>query len=267
MEQQVNIRTLFKKKAEGKKITMVSTYDYISAKLCDEVGIDCLLVGDSLGMVFQGLGSTLPVTLEEMIYHAKAVRRACKRAFVIVDMPFMSYQVSVDKAVENCGRVIKETSANAVKLEGGEEIAQIVQRLVSIGIPVVGHVGMTPQSVHALGGFRVVGRTEEERERVIRDFKALESAGVFMIVLESIPRALSKELTQSSKSITIGIGAGPDCDGQVLVFHDLVGLTEDKKPKFVKRYAEGYKIFKSALEEYKREVEEGLFPSEEESYG
>ena len=267
MEQQVNLRYLFKKKSEGRKITMVSTYDYLSAKLCDEVGIDCVLVGDSLGMVFQGLDTTLHVTLDEMIYHAKVVRRACKRSLVIVDMPFMSYQVSVEKAIENCGRVMKETGANAVKLEGGEEIAETVFRLVRIGIPVVGHVGMTPQSVHALGGFRVVGRVEEERERVLKDFKVLEDAGAFMVVLESIPRDLTREITSSSKALTIGIGAGPECDGQVLVFHDLVGLTQDKKPKFVKRYADGYQLFKNALETYKKEVEEGLFPSERETYG
>ncbi len=265
--QPVNIRTLLKKKKEKKKITMVSTYDYISAKLCDEVGIDCVLVGDSLGMVFQGLNTTLHVTLEEMIYHTKTVKRACTRSFVIADMPFMSYQVSLEKAIENCGRVIKETGANAVKLEGGQEIAELVYKLVNIGIPVVGHVGMTPQSVNVLGGFRVVGKVQEERERILKDFKALESAGAFMIVLESIPRDICAEISKSSKSITIGIGAGPECDGQVLVFHDLVGLTQDKKPKFVKRYVDGYSIFKTALMNYKREVEEGIFPSEEEIYG
>ncbi len=263
----ITVRSLFKKKQEGKKIVMVSTYDYISAKLCYQVGIDCILVGDSLGMVFQGQDTTLPVSLEEMIYHTKAVRRGAKNAFVIVDMPFMSYQVSLEEAIRNCGRVIKETGANAVKIEGGEEVAELVYRLVSIGIPVVGHIGFTPQSVHALGGYRVVGRAEEEAERVKRDFKALEEAGAFMVVLESIPKGLTKELTQGSKAITIGIGAGPYCDGQVLVFHDLVGLVEDIKPKFVKRYIEGADLFRNALKKFKSEVEEGIFPSEEESYG
>ncbi|MDW8066761.1 MAG: 3-methyl-2-oxobutanoate hydroxymethyltransferase [Aquificaceae bacterium] len=263
----VTIRSLFKKKREGKKITMVSTYDYLSAKLCEQVGIDCILVGDSLGMVFQGLDSTLPVTLEEMIYHAKAVRRGAKESFIIVDMPFMSYQVSIEEAIRNCGRVLKETGANAVKIEGGEEVAQLVHRLVSIGIPVVGHIGFTPQSIHALGGYRVVGRAEEEAQRVKKDFKALEQAGCFMIVLESMPTSLAKEITENSKAITIGIGAGPYCDGQVMVFYDLVGLVEDIKPKFVKRYVEGSILFKQALSEFKKEVEEGLFPSEEESYG
>ncbi len=263
----ITVRSLFKKKQEGKKIVMVSTYDYISAKLCEQVGIDCILVGDSLGMVFQGQDTTLPVSLEEMIYHTKAVRRGAKNTFVIVDMPFMSYQVSLEEAVRNCGRVIKETGANAVKIEGGEEMAELVYRLVNIGIPVVGHIGFTPQSVHALGGYRVVGRAVEEAERVKRDFKALEEAGAFMVVLESIPKGLTKELTQSSRAITIGIGAGPYCDGQVLVFHDLVGLVEDIKPKFVKRYIEGADLFRNALKKFKSEVEEGIFPSEEESYG
>ncbi len=262
----VSIRSLYKKKQEGKKITMVSTYDYLTAKLCDEVGIDCILVGDSLGMVFQGLDSTLHVTLEEMIYHTKAVRRGAKRAFVIVDMPFMSYQVSLESAVENCGRVMKETGANAVKIEGGKEVAELVYRLVSIGIPVVGHIGFTPQSIHALGGYRVVGKGEEA-QRVKEDFKALEEAGAFMVVLESMPKGLAKEIWEGSKTITIGIGAGPYCDGQVLVFYDLVGLVEDIKPKFVKRYLNGAELFRKALLEFKKEVEEGVFPGEEESYG
>lgn len=262
----VSIRSLYKKKQEGKKITMVSTYDYLTAKLCDEVGIDCILVGDSLGMVFQGLDSTLHVTLEEMIYHTKAVRRGAKGAFVIVDMPFMSYQVSLESAVENCGKVMKETGANAVKIEGGKEVAELVYRLVSIGIPVVGHIGFTPQSIHALGGYRVVGKGEEA-QRVKEDFKALEEAGAFMVVLESMPKGLAKEIWEGSKTITIGIGAGPYCDGQVLVFYDLVGLVEDIKPKFVKRYLNGAELFRKALLEFKKEVEEGVFPGEEESYG
>ncbi len=263
----VTLRSLQRKKREGTKITMVSTYDYLSARLCEQVGIDCILVGDSLGMVFQGLDSTLPVSLEDMIYHAKAVRRGAKNCFVIVDMPFMSYQVSLEEAIRNCGRVMKETGANAVKLEGGEELAELVHRLVRIGIPVVGHIGFTPQSVHALGGYRVVGRAEEEAQRIRKDFKALEEAGAFMVVLESIPKDLTKEITEGSKVITIGIGAGPYCDGQVLVFHDLVGLVEEIKPKFVKRYVEGANLFRDALKRFKKEVEEGAFPSEEESYG
>lgn len=263
----VTIRTLLKKKSEGKKITMVSTYDYLSARICEEAGVDCILVGDSLGMVFQGHDSTLPVTLEDMLYHTRAVRRGAKKTFLIVDMPFMSYQVSIEDAVRNCGRVIKETGANAVKIEGGQEVAELVYRLVSIGIPVVGHLGFTPQSVNVLGGYRVVGKKEDEANRLINDFRSLEEAGAFMVVLEGVPAGLAREVTQGSKAITIGIGAGPHCDGQVLVFYDLVGLVEDIKPKFVKRYAQGYKLFLEALKKFREEVESGVFPSEEESYG
>ncbi len=265
--ERVTLRKLIKKKEQGQKITMISTYDYLTAKLCQEAGIDSVLVGDSLGMVFQGLDTTLSVTLEEMIYHAKAVRRGAPDLFLIVDMPFMSYQVSVEEALRNCGRVMKETGAQAVKLEGGEEIAETVSRLVSAGIPVVGHIGFTPQSIHRFGGPRVVGKTEEEAERLRKDFRILQEAGAFMIVLESVPWRIAKELTESSDVITIGIGAGRYCDGQVLVFHDLVGLYGDKKPKFVRRYAEGAKLFIDALRRFKIDVERGDFPSEEESYG
>jgi len=263
----VTLQTLFKKKREGKKISMVSTYDYWSAKLCDEVGIDCILVGDSLGTVVKGEGDTLSVTLEEVIYHTKCVMNGVKNAFVIADMPFMSYQVSLEKAVENCGRVIKETKAKAVKLEGGEEIAELVCRLTRIGIPVVGHIGFTPQHINVFGRPKVVGKKKEEEEKLKRDFKALEEAGAFMIVLESVPTSLAKEIWENSNSIVIGIGAGKFTDGQVLVFHDIVGLFEDFKPKFVRRYLEGAKLIKEALKNFKIDVEEGKFPSEEESYG
>lgn len=262
----VTLRTLFRKREEGRKITMVSTYDYISARLCQEVGVDCILVGDSLGMVFQGRDSTLHVTLEEMIYHTKAVRRGAPDTFLIVDMPFMSYQVSVEEGIKNCGRVIKETGANAVKLEGGEEIAELVYRLVRIGIPVVGHLGFTPQKINTIGGYRVVGR-EEEAQRIRQDFKTLEDAGAFMVVLETVPWQLAKELTHMSRSITVGIGAGPYCHGQVLVFYDIVGLVEDVKPKFVRRYIDGAGLFREALRRFVQDVETGAYPSEEESYG
>ncbi len=263
----LTLRTLRKKKEAGEKITMVSTYDYLSAKFCQEVGIDSVLVGDSLGMVFQGLDTTLPVTLDEMIYHAKVVRRGAPDLFLVVDMPFMSYQVSVEKAIENCGRVMKETGAQAVKIEGGEKVAELASRLIDAGIPVVGHLGYTPQSINVFGAPKVVGREDEEAELLRKDFKALEGAGVPIIVLESVPWRLAKELTESSEVITIGIGAGKFCDGQVLVFHDLVGLYEEAKPRFVRRYAEGAKIFKDALTKFKMDVERGDFPSEEESYG
>jgi len=263
----ISTDTLLKKKKEGKKITMVSTYDYWSAKLCDEAGIDCILVGDSLGTVIKGEENTLSVTLEEIIYHTRCVKKGVKRAFLIADMPFMSYQVSLNKAVENCGKVIKETGANAVKLEGGENIAELVYRLTGIGIPVVGHIGFTPQSINLFGKPKVVGKYKEDAERLKRDFKALEEAGAFMIVLESVPTELARKLWEASRSVVIGIGAGRYTDGQVLVFHDLLGFFEDFKPKFVRRYLEGAKLVKEALTKFKIDVEEGSFPSEEESYG
>ncbi len=265
--ERVSIRHLFKKKAENKKITMLSTYDYLSAKICDSCGIDCILVGDSLGMVFQGKENTLSVTLDEMIYHTKAVRRGAKRSFVIIDMPFMSYQVSVEEAVRNCGRAIKESGADAVKLEGGEEIAEIIYKLVNVGIPVVGHIGFMPQKIGMYGGYKIVGREEEEGKKLKSDFKAIESAGAFMIILETVPWQMAKDITESSKSITIGIGAGKYCDGQVLVFHDMVGLVEDIKPKFVRRYLNAADLFRDAVVRYKEDVERGEFPSERESYG
>jgi 3-methyl-2-oxobutanoate hydroxymethyltransferase len=267
MDKKVTVRTLIRKKKEGQKITMVSTYDYLSAKFCDEVGIDCILVGDSLGMVFKGEENTLGVTLDEIIYHTKAVKRGAKRAFVIADMPFGSYQISTEKAVENVIKVIKETNADAVKLEGGEEILPIVKKLVDTGIAVVGHLGFTPQKVQIFGGAKVVGRKEEERERLIREAKALKEAGAIMLVLEATPTDIAKEVTESLTIPVIGIGAGKYTDGQVLVFHDLVGLVEEVKPKFVKRYLNGAELFKKALERYKEEVEKGEFPSEKYSYG
>ncbi len=265
--ERITLKHLRRKKERGEKITMVSTYDYLSAKLCDDVGIDSILVGDSLGMVFQGRDTTLHVTLDEMIYHTRAVCRGARRSFVIVDMPFLSYQVSVEEAVRNCGRILKETEAQAVKLEGGEEIAETVYRLSSIGIPVVGHLGYTPQSIRRFGGPKVVGKEEEEAKKLKKDFKALENAGAFMIVLESVPSGLAKELSETSDAITIGIGAGKFCDGQVLVFHDIVGLYEEMKPRFVRRYLNGAELFREALHKFKLDVEEGRFPSEEESYG
>ncbi|NPA12910.1 MAG: 3-methyl-2-oxobutanoate hydroxymethyltransferase [Aquificae bacterium] len=260
------ILDFLKAKEEGKKITMVSTYDYWSARICEEAGVDCILVGDSLGMVVQGLETTLPVSLEEMIYHSKAVRRGAKDTFIVVDMPFLTYQVSVEDAVANAGRILKETGANAVKIEGGEEVATVVKKLVSAGIPVMGHIGLTPQSVHALGGYRVQGRTHEEQKRIIKDAKILEQSGVFAVVLEAVPSKLAKEITEFLEVPTIGIGAGKYTDGQVLVFHDLLGFF-DKSPKFVKRYLEGKKLFLQALEKFKEEVENQQFPDEEHTYG
>ncbi len=259
------INDFIKAKEEKRKITMISTYEYWSAKICEEAGIDCILVGDSAGNVISGYETTLPVTLDEMIYHAKAVRRGAPNTFIVVDMPFLSYQVSVEKAVENAGKIMKETGANAVKIEGGEEIISIAEKLINSGIPVMGHLGLTPQSVHALGGYKVQGKTQEQQKKIIKDAKMLEQTGVFSIVLEAVPSNLAKEITEFLDIPTIGIGAGKYTDGQVLVFHDMLGFF-DKSPKFVKRYLEGKKLFTEALEKFKNEVNTGKFPSEEHIY-
>ncbi|WP_457639249.1 3-methyl-2-oxobutanoate hydroxymethyltransferase [Persephonella sp.] len=260
-----SIDQFIKAKEEGKKITMVSTYEFWSARICEQAGVDCILVGDSAGMVIQGLDTTLPVTLDEMVYHAKAVRRGAPETFVVVDMPFLTYQTDINEAVKNAGKVLKETGANAVKLEGGEEIAHIVEKLISIGIPVMGHLGLTPQSVHALGGYKVQGKTEEQQKKIIKDSKILEQAGAFAVVLEAIPSKLAKEITEFIEIPTIGIGAGKYTDGQVLVFHDMMGFF-DRSPKFVKRYVEGKKLFTEALKRFKEEVQEGKFPDKEHTY-
>ncbi|WP_029521375.1 3-methyl-2-oxobutanoate hydroxymethyltransferase [Persephonella sp. IF05-L8] len=260
-----SINEFIEAKKNGKKITMISTYEYWSAKICEEAGVDCILVGDSLGMVIQGLDTTLPVTLEDMIYHAKAVRRGAPDTFIVVDMPFLTYQVSQEEAVKNAGRIMKETGANAVKVEGGEEIAPLVEKLVSIGIPVMGHLGLTPQSVHALGGYKVQGRTEEQAKKIIADAKVLEQAGVFSIVLEAVPEKLAKEITEFVEVPTIGIGAGKYTDGQVLVFHDMMGFF-DRTPKFVKKYLNGKELFINSLKQFISEVENQQFPSKEHTY-
>ncbi|ACO04082.1 MAG TPA: 3-methyl-2-oxobutanoate hydroxymethyltransferase [Persephonella sp.] len=259
------IHDFLRAKEEGKKITMISTYDYWSARLCEKAEIDCILVGDSVGMVVNGLDTTLPVTVDEMIYHAKAVRRGAPDTFIVVDMPFLSYQVKKEDAVYNAGRIMKETGCNAVKIEGGEEVAEVIQKLVSVGIPVMGHLGLTPQSVHALGGYKVQGKTEEEQKRILRDAKILEQAGVFAVVLEAVPSKLAKEITEFLEVPTIGIGAGKETDGQVLVFHDMLGFF-DRSPKFVKRYMEGGRLIKEALKNFKKEVQEGIFPGKEHTY-
>ena len=253
-------------KRTGKKIIMISTYEFWSAKICEEAGVDCILVGDSVGMVIQGLDTTIPVTVEEMVYHGKAVKRGAPNSFIVIDMPFLSYQVSVEEAVKNAGKIMKETGANAVKLEGGKEIVPIVEKLVSIGIPVMGHLGLTPQSVHALGGYKVQGKTEEQQKKILEDAKILEQAGVFAVVLEAVPSKLAKEITEFVEIPTIGIGAGNFTDGQVLVFHDMMGFF-DRSPKFVKRYVEGKKLFSKGLEEFIKEVQTGKFPDIEHTYG
>ena len=262
----VTIIDIQKMKSEGKKITALTAYDYPFARLLDEAGIDIILVGDSLGMTVLGYENTLPVTLEDMIYHTKAVKRGVKWAFLAADMPFMSYQVSIDDALKNAGRLIKEGGAEAVKLEGGIAMQEIVSAIAEVGIPVMGHIGLTPQSIHKFGGYKVQGRKSIEAREIIEDAKALEDAGVFSIVLEGMPLELAKEITQKVKIPTIGIGAGQFCDGQVMVIHDLLGLAGEFKPKFVKRYAEGGEIIKNAVKEYIKDVADGNFPTDDHSY-
>jgi 3-methyl-2-oxobutanoate hydroxymethyltransferase len=249
----------------GEKIAMVTAYDYTMARLVDEAGVDMVLVGDSLGMVVQGLSTTIPVTLEEMAYHCRAVARGLQRAHLVGDLPFMSYQVSPAQAVESAGRLMKEGACESVKLEGGQEVAEHVHRIVRAGIPVVGHVGLTPQSVHALGGFKVQGRGESA-EKVLSDAIALEQAGAFAIVLEAIPPDLARQVTAMLAIPTIGIGAGPACDGQVLVSTDLLGLARGHQPKFAKRFADLGTAAVTAIAEYVGEVRAGTFPTAAHSY-
>jgi 3-methyl-2-oxobutanoate hydroxymethyltransferase len=250
----------------GAPIAMVTAYDYTMARLVDEAGVDMVLVGDSLGMIVQGLANTIPVTLDEIAYHARAVARGLGRAHLVGDMPFMSYQVSAIQAVESAGKLMKEGMVESVKLEGGAEIAEHVHRVVRAGIPVVGHVGLTPQSVHALGGFKVQGRGEEDAERIVRDARVLEQAGAFCIVLEAIPPDVAERVTAEVTVPTIGIGAGPACDGQVLVCTDLLGMSRGHRPKFAKRYAELGDAIVGAVRSYVDEVRSGAFPSAEHSY-
>lgn len=262
----VTIHTLRQKKTAGEKITMLTCYDATFARLLDEAGTDILLVGDSLGMVIQGQSTTLPVTLDEVIYHARAVVRGTRRAQVVGDMPFMSYQASLEEALRSAGRLMKEGGVEAIKLEGGAQHAELVRRLVGAGIPVMGHIGLTPQSFHQMGGFKVQGREEKARQRLIEDAKILEEAGAYSIVLEGIPLEVAEEITETISVPTIGIGAGPHCDGQVLVIYDLLGMNEEFKPKFVKRYENLSLRIRNAVDEYIQDVRSGAFPSENESF-
>ncbi len=250
----------------GPKVSMVTAYDFTMARLVDEAGVDMILVGDSLGMVVQGLTNTIPVTVDEICYHGRAVMRGVARAHVVGDMPFMSYQASAIQAVESAGKMLKEGGFESVKLEGGEAFADHVHRMVRASIPVVGHVGLTPQSVHALGGFKVQGRGDDAAEQVIRDAVALEQAGVFCIVLEAIPPDVADRVTREVSVPTIGIGAGAGCDGQVLVCTDLLGLSRGPAPKFAKRFAELGDAAVSAFKEYVSEVRSGEFPDADHSY-
>lgn len=248
------------------KVTVVTAYDVAFARLADAAGLDILLVGDSLGMVVQGHTSTLPVTVDEVVYHTRLVARGTRRAHLVADMPFMSYQASVEDGMRAAGRLIKEGGAEAVKLEGGTEIAELVRRLVGAGIPVMGHIGMTPQSVHSFGGFKVQGRGAEQRRRIEADARALVDAGVYAMVIESVPRGLAATITASVPVLTIGIGAGATCDGQVLVMHDLLGLDPDWKPKFARRYATLGEAARNAFAAYADDVRAGRFPADGESF-
>ncbi len=262
----MTIQDILKKKEKKEKITALTAYDFPFARVLDEGGIDIILVGDSLGNVILGYENTLPVTMDEMIHHAKAVGRGVKNALLIGDMPFMSYQASISQCLQNAGRFIKETKVKAVKLEGGRSIAEKIEELVNSGIPVMGHVGLTPQCIHKFGGYKVQGKNQKSAEHILEDARAVENAGAFSIVLEGVPHTLGKQITETLSIPTIGIGAGPHCDGQILVTHDLLGLSGDFKPKFVRRYVNiGENILK-AVSKYKEDVQKGDFPSMEESY-
>ena len=261
----VTIPELYKKKAEGAKLTMLTAYDFPFAQMADEVGIDMILVGDSLGVVVQGLPNTLPVSMDEMLYHTRMVARAAKNALVVGDMPFLSYQAGVDEAVRNAGLFLKAGAA-AVKLEGGASVADLIEKMSRYDIPVMAHIGLTPQSVHRMGGFKVQGKGDEAAEKLLADARAVCEAGAFSVVLEGIPRDVAKRITQTVPVPTIGIGAGPDCDGQVLVLHDMLGMFDRFVPKFVKRYADLKAEALKAMRQYKEEVESGAFPSDEQSF-
>ena len=257
----------FKKaKENNERISMLTAYDYSSAKLIDEAGIDAILIGDSLGMVSLGYEDTLSVTMEDMIHHTKAVARATKNALVVADLPFMSYQTSVYDAVYNAGRLIKEGRAHAVKLEGGIEMCDRIEAIVKSSIPVMAHIGLTPQSVNALGGFKVQGKDEKAAKALIEAAKAVEKAGAFAVVLECVPAKLAEIVTKELNIPTLGIGAGAQCDGQVLVYQDMIGMFSGFTPKFVKRYANIGDMMKEAFEEYNKEVKNGSFPSQEHTF-
>lgn len=259
--------SLLEMKQKGERIVALTCYDALFARLLDASGVDILLVGDSLNQVLAGAPSTLSATLDQMIYHTTMVRRGTERAMVICDMPFLSYQVSPDEAVRNCGRAMKETGCNAVKIEGGQAMAATVRRLVDVGIPVMGHIGLTPQSVHALGGYRVQGRADAAAGRLRADAAALEDAGVFAVVLELIPAPLASQITKALTVPTIGIGAGPACDGQVLVLHDMLGLNDRFSAKFVKQYAAMAEDVREATRLFSAEVREGRYPGPDHSFG
>lgn len=260
------VSTLQQAKENGQKITMLTAYDYSTAKLMDEAGIDMILVGDSLGNVILGYEDTISVTMEDMIHHGAAVSRGVKETMVVVDMPFMSYQISVEEAVTNAGRLMKEGRANAVKLEGGKSVCPQIKAITQAGIPVVAHLGLTPQSINALGGYKVQGKSEDAAKKLLEDALAVQEAGAFALVLECVPTKLASLITKKLTIPTIGIGAGNECDGQVLVYQDMLGMFSDYVPKFVKQFAQVGEIMKKAFSDYKEEVASGAFPAEKNSY-
>lgn len=262
----ITTKTLINMKKGGEKISALTAYDYLVARYLDEAGVDIILVGDSLGNVVQGNPTTLTVTVDEMIYHAKIVKKAVSRALMVVDLPFMSYHVDLQEAVRNCGRVMKETGCDAVKLEGGERIAETVHHLVRVGIPVMGHLGLTPQSINIFGTYITRGTDPKEARQIQKDAKILEEAGCFAIVLEKIPAVLGKSISKSLKIPTIGIGAGPECDGQILVTYDMLGMTEEFHPRFVRQFLNLSGEMKTAFKQYIKEVKNRKFPNKSESY-
>ena len=270
MQQKVTVPEIVKAKATGQPIVALTAYDFPFARIADEAGVDLILVGDSLGMVVQGFDTTLPVTMDEMVYHSRMVARARRRALVVADLPFLSYQISATDAVANAGRLIKEGGAEAVKLEGGCAVADTIARIASVDIPVMGHIGLTPQSVHRMGGHKVQGRRRGsapgQRERLIEDALAVEAAGAFAVVLEGIPTDLAAELTERLSIPTIGIGAGVHCDGQILVLHDVLGLTDRPSPRFAKRFADLWAAARGAVSAYAGEVRERQFPTPAHSF-
>ena len=260
------VSTLLKQKQSGDKITMLTAYDFTTAKIMDECGVNAILIGDSLGMVMLGYENTLPVTMEDMIHHTAAVSRGAENAFIVADMPFMSYQVSVEDAVINAGRLVKEGGANAVKLEGGAEVCPQIKAIVNASIPIVAHLGLTPQSVNVFGGFKVQGKTIDKAEKLVRDALEIQEAGACAVVLEGIPAQIADIITKKLFIPTIGIGAGNGCDGQVLVYQDMLGLTTGHTPKFVKRFAEVGALMRQGINDYISETKSGSFPAQEHTY-
>ncbi len=265
-DQRVTTAQIREKKVKGEKITMLTAYDYATAMLLDKSEADIILVGDSLGMVVLGYESTLPVTMEDMLHHTKAVARGTKRAMLIADMPFLSYQVSMTEALNNAGRFLKEAGAQGVKIEGGKEVAELIYKMTSIGIPVMAHLGLTPQSVHQLGGYKIQGKDDATAKKLLEDAALIEEAGAFSLVLECVPATLAGKITETLRIPTIGIGAGIHCDGQVLVINDMLGLFERFVPKFVKKYADLHVQMQAAIGQYVAEVKSGKFPDDEHSF-